>query len=72
MTKPLPPASTTPAFFSTGFWLMVSARASWPSAMAASSTASTLFRSSAARMAAPAAMRDTVRMVPSAGFITAL
>ncbi len=41
--KPLPPASTTPAFFSTGFWLMVSARATWPSSMAASSTDSAAF-----------------------------
>ncbi len=70
--KPLPPASTTPAFFSTGFWLTVLARAAWPSAMAASSTASTLLCSWAASDALAAASRDTVRMVPSAGFITAL
>ena len=70
--KPLPPASTTPAFFSTGFWFTVSARATWPSAMAASSTASTLLRSWAASDALAAARRDTVKMVPSAGFITAL
>ena len=70
--KPAPPASTTPAFFSTGFWLTVSARASCPSWMAASSTASKQLSSRAAPAARAAARRDTVRMVPSAGFITAL
>ena len=70
--KPLPPASTTPAFFSTGFWFTVSARAACPSSMAASSTRSTLLSSRAQPAARAAARRETVRMVPSAGFITAL
>ena len=71
--KPLPPASTTPAFFSTGFISVVCSRASWPSAMAAASTASgSLGVCRAASAALAAASRETVRMVPSAGFITAL
>ena len=43
-----------------------------PWAMACSSTYSTLFCSSAALAARSAARRETVRIVPSAGFITAL
>ena len=72
MRKPLPPASTTPAFFSTGFWFTVSARAACPSSMAAARTASAQLSSRAVPAARAAAMRETVRMVPSAGFITAL
>ncbi|CUP12605.1 Uncharacterised protein [Flavonifractor plautii] len=71
--KPLPPASTTPAFFRTGFISVVCSRASCPSAMAASSTASGslgVWRAASAALAA--VRRETVRMVPSAGFITAL
>ena len=71
-TQPLPPASTTPAFFSTGFWLTVLARAVLASAMAASWTNSMKLFSWAASVALAAARRATVRMVPSAGFMTAL
>ena len=71
-TKPMPPASTTPAFFSTGFWLMVSARASLARSMEDSRTYSKALFSSAARPARSPARRETVRTVPSAGFITAL
>ncbi len=68
----MPPASTTPAFFKTGFWLTVLFRASWPLAMVSVSTDSTASFSRAAAAAAAADRRETVRMVPSAGFITAL
>ena len=70
--KPLPPASTTPAFLRTGFMSVVCASVISPWAMACSSTYSTLFCSSAALAARSAARRETVRIVPSAGFITAL
>ena len=70
--KPLPPASTTPAFFRTGFMSMVCSRAMRPSAMAAASTPSRPSPSAAASTARLAARRETVRMVPSVGFITAL
>ena len=70
--KPLPPASTTPAFLRTGFWFTVSARAMWPSLMASSRTNSTERSSRAASAARRAHSRETVRMVPSAGFMTAL
>ena len=70
--KPLPPASTTPAFFRTGFMSMVCSRAMRPSAMAAASTPSRPSPSAAASTARLAASRETVRMVPSVGFITAL
>ena len=42
---PFPPASTTPAFFRTGFISMVWARVSWPARMASCSTYSTLLHS---------------------------
>ena len=71
-TQPLPPASTTPAFFSTGFWLTVSASAFTASSMAASWTNSIKLFSRAASAALAADRRATVRMVPSAGFMTAL
>lgn len=70
-TKPMPPASTTPAFFSTGFWWMVSARASRARSMAEARTYSKAVFSSAARPARSPARRETVSRVPSAGFITA-
>ena len=69
---PLPPASTTPAFFSTGFISMVWARASWPARMASSNTFSTSFSCAAVSTACLAARRETVSTVPSAGFMTAL
>ena len=62
----------TPAFLSTGFWFTVSARASLPALMAQSRQLSRLAPAFAASTAADAAMRETVRMVPSAGFMTAL
>ena len=71
-TKPLPPASITPARLSTGFMLTVSLSVSSPWAMACSRTYSMSLRSSAACLARSAARRETVRMVPSAGFMTAL
>ena len=71
VTKPMPPASTTPAFFSTGFCSTVSARASRARSMADSRTYSKPVFSSAARPARSPARRETVRTVPSAGFITA-
>ena len=64
--------STTPAFLRTGFWLTVSARAILASSVAASWTNSMKLFSSAAFRALAAARRATVRMVPSAGFMTAL
>ena len=70
--KPLPPASTTPAFLSTGFMSTVWRSVSSPCAMACSMTYSTLFFSALAAIARSAARRETVRIVPSAGFITAL
>ena len=69
----MPPASTTPAFFSTGFMSVV-----WASAVRPSSTARDRITSkSRSSSAAASAMRfahrrETVRTVPSAGFITAL
>ena len=68
----MPPASTTPAFFSTGFWFTVSARASRARSRADPSTYSKAVFSSAARPARSPARRETVSTVPSAGFITAL
>ena len=68
---PLPPASTTPAFLRTGFMFVVWASTSYPTRMASSSTCSTSPPSAAASTARLAARRDTVRTVPSAGFITA-
>ena len=67
---PWPPASTTPAFFSTGSRLGVSSRAFWPAARTSSHKAGTSVWVLAS--AASAARRVTVRMVPSVGFITAL
>ena len=72
ISQPLPPASTTPAFFRTGFWFMVLASASSASSIAAACTNSIWLFSRAALIALAAARRATVRMVPSAGFITAL
>ena len=69
-SQPLPPASTTPAFSSTGFWCTVSASARPAEVTAASRTASTSSDSIAAASAAET--RETVRMVPSVGFMTAL
>ena len=71
-TKPMPPASTTPAFFSTGLRFTVSSSASSPALIAHSSALSRLAPAFAASTAAAAARRETVSMVPSAGFITAL
>ena len=62
----------TPAFFSTGFWLTVFSSASLPALMASASTFSKSAPFFAALTAAAAARRETVRMVPSAGFMTAL
>ena len=71
-TKPLPPASTTPAFFRVGSRFGVSSRATFAPSNAALNTV----------RASPPALKDffassdatlaTVRMVPSVGFITAL
>ena len=72
VTKPMPPASTTPAFLSTGFWLTVSARASLAASMARTNVASRSAFSAANSAAAAPERRETVRIVPSAGFITAL
>ena len=70
--KPCPPASTTPAFFRTGFRLTVFASASSPAAIALMKTSSSECCFFAAVVAASAARRETVRIVPSAGFMTAL
>ena len=68
----MPPASTTPAFFSTGFWLTVSSSALSPTRIAHTRQVSRSEPEPAAWAAAAEARRDTVRIVPSAGFITAL
>ena len=69
----MPPASTTPAFFRTGFMSVVWARASQPSFKASSSTFSmSVSPSATVSTARLAARRETVRTVPSAGFMTAL
>ena len=67
---PWPPASTTPAFFSTGSRLGVSSRARWPADRTRSHSSSTSAMPLA--RASSEAMRATVRMVPSVGFMTAL
>ena len=68
----MPPASTTPAFLSTGLRLTVSARASSPARIAASKVFSSPASFAAVSAAAAEARRETVRIVPSAGFMTAL
>ena len=70
--RPWPPASTTPAFFSTGSSSGVSSRASAAPMQAASHTWMGSLPSSRASRARSLATRATVRMVPSVGFITAL
>ena len=71
-TYPLPPASTTPARLSTGLRLTVSARASCADSMAQENMSSKSPPCSANSTAELVATRDTVSMVPSAGFMTAL
>ena len=71
-TKPSPPASTTPARRSTGLMFCVSASASRAAASSASSMPSKSVLSLAKATAACAPRRLTVRIVPSAGFMTAL
>jgi len=71
-TQPRPPASTTPAFFRTGFWLTVFAKATFASSKAAAWTTSKQVFFLAVFSALAAARRATVKIVPSAGFITAL
>ena len=66
-TKPLPPASTTPASFSTAISSGVRARATSPSASSRRMNSPTSPVSAAARSAAAAASRATVRIVPSRG-----
>ena len=69
----MPPASTTPAFFKTGFMSVVWARVSYPSRSASSSRVSrSVSPWAAVSTARLAARRETVSTVPSAGFITAL
>ena len=70
--KPMPPASTTPAFLRTGFWLTVLSSAACAVSRQCWSTYSISQFSSARSRAASAVRRETVRMVPSAGFMTAL
>ncbi len=70
--KPNPPASTTPASRSTWSCSVVRSTAAWLARTACSNTVATSELSSAARAAASAASRTTVRMVPSVGFMTAL
>ena len=67
----MPPASTTPAFFRTGFCSTVSASASSARSIADARTYSRAVFSSAARPARSPARRETVSTVPSAGFMTA-
>ena len=70
--SPFPPASTTPAFFSTGKSFGVSSSAaSAPRQMAAQTNSGSASSSNAIRPFSHAT-RATVRMVPSVGFITAL
>ena len=70
--KPIPPASTTPAFLRTGFWLTVLSSAACAVSRQCCSTYSISLFSSAKSRAASAVRRETVRIVPSAGFMTAL
>src|SRR3972149_3662294 len=71
--RPLPPASTTPASASTGSSVGVRSRLCVASSTMASSTATTSpAAASRAWFAATADSRMTVRIVPSAGLVTAL
>ncbi len=67
----MPPASTTPASFSTGSMSGVRARASAPCALPRSSTSTSDAPSDAAAVPASDASRTTVRIVPSTGVPTA-
>ena len=69
--NPAPPASTTPASFSTGNNSGVLANASRPASRATRNMRSKLPPLEAAATAASAVSRTTVRMVPSTGFNTA-
>ena len=69
---PWPPASTTPAFWSTGFISVVCSSTFQPTRTASARTKSMSLLSSAASRARLAARRETVSTVPSVGFITAL
>ena len=71
-TSPCPPASTTPAFFSTGSCSGVWASASSAYWMIRSHISSGSMVSVRAVRLFSAATLATVRMVPSVGFITAL
>ena len=72
MHNPCPPASTTPAFLSTGSSSGVSARASAAPMHTAPQTYTGSLSISAAEVPTSAPRRETVRIVPSVGFITAL
>ena len=72
-TSPLPPASTTPAFLSTGRIFGVSARAAFaPSRPVSNTLTASVSPSFTALRAYSDAVRITVRIVPSVGFMTAL
>ncbi len=71
-TSPWPPASTTPAFFKTGSCSGVFASASFAAIRAASAISIGSLTVFASSSAASAAIRITVSIVPSVGFITAL
>ena len=72
VTKPLPPASTTPAFLSVGSNSGVCSKAVLAPSIAALKTPKASFPSLRAALAYSEATRATVSIVPSVGFITAL
>ena len=70
--SPFPPASTTPAFFKTGSNSGVVSNASAAPLQMADHTYTASSSMAAAAFPFSQATRETVKMVPSVGFITAL